>query len=78
MVLYKILHNERVLKLRYRNFNTIAKIANSKMLHSIEPSIIFNRFDYEFRNMYSGGLTSVFKHEAFEKIRIFDVNSMYP
>jgi DNA polymerase elongation subunit (family B) len=78
LVLYKILHNEEVLKLKYRNFNTIAKIANTKMLNSIEPIVIFNRFDYEFRNMYSGGLTSVFKHEAFGKIGTYDVNSMYP
>lgn len=37
------------------------------MLNSIEPIVIFNRFDYEFRNMYSGGLTSVFKHGSFWK-----------
>jgi hypothetical protein len=78
LVLYEILNNEEVLKLNYKNFNTIAKIANHKMLSSIDSIMLSNYIDFKFKNLYSGGLTSVFKHEAKGKIGTYDVNSMYP
>lgn len=78
LVLYEILNNEEVLKLDYKNFNTIAKIANHKMLSSIDSIMLSNYIDFKFKNLYSGGLTSVFKHEAKGKIGTYDVNSMYP
>jgi len=78
LVLWNILHNEDVRKLGYWNYNTIAKIANNKMFEEVKPIMIEDYYDSQFKNLYSGGLTDVFKHNAKGLIDTFDFNSMYP
>ncbi len=81
-VLFNILNNDEVKKLNIREYNTIGKIANSKMFEYIENEIgcieIDDSIDSQFKNLYSGGLTDVFKHKSENKILTLDVNSMYP
>lgn len=81
-VLYKILMNDEVKSLKFQNFNTIAKIANHKILTYLKNKdkeiIVNNKFDNQFKDLFSGGLTDCFKNEAIGKIETYDFNSMYP
>ncbi len=83
LVLSKILHSKELMDLGFKNYNTIANIANRSLLSYLENKgkviQIYPKYDNFFKDVYSGGLCDVFINEAINKpIETYDFNSMYP